>query len=263
VREKTMTGTGTGTGTGVGTGIDTVTGRGPGTRAGQTNPARPTDFARENWDLDFRSELYKQEFYMTPAWASGRNDMVDRWEDHNTQKELLNLLERRMPERAARLGSIIGEQQGPVMLGYFYELLKFAPATHPLTTELVSACFHLAGSVVMYFKDRFNRVRPWVLEPKLRPPISLPGHPAYPSGHSTQMHLMALTLAHLVPSAEQDLMDRAWDVAVNRERAGLHYRSDTEAGKRLAEQVFTILTTDCAMFKRILKKAKDTEWVGP
>ncbi|PYN99407.1 MAG: hypothetical protein DMD91_12810 [Candidatus Rokuibacteriota bacterium] len=205
--------------------------------------------------------MYKQEFYMTPAWTSGRDKMVVHWDDHNVQQELVDLLERRKPERPAKLGSIIDEQQGVVMLGYFFDLLKFAPTTHPLTTELVVACFQLAGSVVMYFKNKFNRVRPWVLESRLSPPIPYPGHPAYPSGHSTQMHLMAMTAAYLVPSAEAALMERAWDVAVNRERAGLHYRSDTEAGRALAHQVFAILTSDCAMFKRTLKKAKDTEWV--
>jgi hypothetical protein len=217
-------------------------------------------FDKKDWDLDFRAELYKEQFYGTRGWADRREKIVDRWYDSGTQQELDDLLKRRMPERPEHLGSIIGEQQGSVMIGYFYGLLPFAPASHPLTTELVSACFHVAGSVVMYFKNKFNRVRPWVLEPKLSPPIPLPGHPAYPSGHSTQMHLMAETLAYLVPSARPELMERAWDVAVNRERAGLHYRSDTEAGKSLAEHVFAILRTECELFRTTLEKAKATEW---
>src|SRR4029434_8252976 len=67
-------------------------------------------------------------------------------------------------------------------------------------------------------------------------------------------------LAHLVPSARQQLMDRAWEVAVNRERAGLHYRSDTVAGKSLAERVFAILTTECELFRTTLEKAMAAEW---
>ena len=162
-----------------------------------------------------------------------------------------------MPERSARLGGIIREHQSAVLIGYWYELLPFGPATHPLTTELVHATLHLAGSVAMYFKDHFNRVRPWVLEPRLSPPIfPLPGHPAYPGGLSTQMHLMALTLGCLVPSAAARLMEFAWDVAVNRERAGLNYPSDTEAGSVLAERVFRVLTTECDRFRENLEVAK-------
>jgi prolyl oligopeptidase len=217
-------------------------------------------FSRENWDLDFRAELYKEEFFKTPTWMRTRNQLVPHWDDSQTRQELDDLLGIRMAERPAHLGRIISEQQGLVMVGYWLDQLKYAPTTHPWTTELVAACFHLAGSVVMHCKNQLNRVRPWVLEPRLSPPIPLPGHPAYPSGHSTQMHLMALMLAYLAPEAEPDLKRIAWEVALNRERAGLHYRSDTEAGRSLASHIFRILTTECANFQSILKKAKDTEW---
>jgi prolyl oligopeptidase len=132
-----------------------------------------------------------------------------------------------------------------------------------VTTELVVACFHLAGSVAMFFKHRFNRVRPWVLAPELTPPIPLPGHPAYPSGHSTQMYLMARVLAHLVPRSGARLETVADNVAVNRERAGLHYASDTEAGKFLAERIFEILTHDCDRFTSALATAQRDEWRRP
>jgi hypothetical protein len=115
----------------------------------------------------------------------------------------------------------------------------------------------LAGSAVMYFKNKFKRVRPWVLA-NLSPPIPLPGHPAYPSGHSTQMHLMAYLLAELVPDPA-GLDDIALDVAVNRERAGLHYPSDTAAGKKLAGKLFKILKHECPTFERTLEAAR-AEW---
>jgi hypothetical protein len=165
-----------------------------------------------------------------------------------------------MSERPAHLGDIIREQQGRVMVEYWFKHLGFAPITHPLTTELVVACFHLAGSAVMYFKNRFERVRAPVLDPKLSPPIPVPGHPAYPSGHSTQMHLMAWLLADLVPDEEIAVMAIAEDVAVNRERAGLHYPSDTAAGKKLAKRIFGILKTECPMFQRRLESARVSEW---
>src|SRR5262249_47708805 len=143
----------------------------------------------------------------------------------------------------------------------WFSTLGFSPATHPLTTELVVACFHVALSAVMHFKDRFSRVRPWDLA-DLNPPIDKPKHPADPSGHSTQLHWMALLLAELVPDKRRELRRTAKRVAVNGDRAGVHSPSDTTAGQILAERLFRILTTDCALFKSTLEEARNTEWSG-
>jgi hypothetical protein len=162
----------------------------------------PLHFLRKDWDLDLRAELYKEEFYRTPEWSK---DLVDRW-DSSTRDELAVLRRRKNEERARHLGEIIREQQGPVMIGYWYDALRFAPKARPLTSELLYGSIYLAGSVATYTKSLFNRVRPWVLAPDLSPPLpSLPGHPSYPSGHSTQMHLMALVLAHLAPASRDQL----------------------------------------------------------
>lgn len=214
------------------------------------------EFHRNNWDLNFRAELYKQEFYATDAWAASvRNPLVGPW-DTSTTAELKYLRELKEQERPAHIGEIVREQQGPVMIGLWYDLLEIGPTSHPLTAELVHATIYLAGSVATCLKDSFNRVRPSVVAPDLSPPIPLPGLPAYPGGHATQMYLMAETLAHLVRDREADIMAIAKNVAVNRERAGLNYPSDTKAGKRLAERVFGILRSECATFEAVLTKAK-------
>jgi hypothetical protein len=223
----------------------------------------PRHFLRKNWDLDLRAELYKQEFYATRAWASNRDQLVAPW-DSSTTEELKDLRLLKKKERSAHIGEIIREQLGPVMIGAWYERLEINPVSHPQTSELLHATIYLAGSVASYFKARFNRVRPWVLAPDLSPPIPSPGLPAYPGGHAAQIHLMALTLAYLVPDRQGQLMVIADRVAGNRERAGLNYRSDTEAGRKLAEDIFKILMSECAMFRSTLDKAKrDTPWDPP
>jgi hypothetical protein len=219
------------------------------------------EFLREDWDLDFRAELYKQEFYTTKAWASTRDALVGRW-DSSATEELRQLRQLREPERLAHIGEIVTEQQSLVMVGLWYDLFGIGPKSHPRTSELLHATIHLAGSVAGYFKDRFNRARPWVLAPDLFPPIPSPGLPAYPGGHSTQIYLMARTLQYLVPNKTTEITPIADRVAANRERAGLNYRSDTEAGKELADRVFEILTSDCEKFMSLLEEAKRTEW-GP
>jgi hypothetical protein len=221
------------------------------------------EFLREDWDLDFRAELYKQEFYTTKAWASTRDALVGRW-DSSTTEELTQLrqLREQEQERLAHIGEIVMEQQSLVMVGLWYDLFGIGPKSHPRTSELLHATIHLAGSVAGYFKDRFNRVRPWVLSPDLFPPIPSPGLPAFPGGHSTQIYLMARTLRNLVPDKTTEIMKIADNVAANRELAGLNYRSDTVAGKELAERVFEILTSECEKFMSLLEEAKQTEW-GP
>jgi hypothetical protein len=70
----------------------------------------------------------------------------------------------------------------------------------------------------------------------------VPGHASFPSGHSTQAHLMALCMGDVLatlPGAQQQVVtDDLWTladrIARNREIAGLHYESDTQAGRAIA-----------------------------
>jgi hypothetical protein len=89
----------------------------------------------------------------------------------------------------------------------------------------------------MYYKGTFNRPRPSQLCPALAPPIAVPGHASFPSGHATQSMLMALCLIDVLPVVptpntagnvwEEDLKVLAHRIARNREIAGLHYRIRT------------------------------------
>ncbi|MEO0913414.1 MAG: hypothetical protein AAFY59_10560, partial [Pseudomonadota bacterium] len=107
------------------------------------------------------------------------------------------------------------------------------------------------------FKRRYARPRPSQLHPALMPPIDPPKHAAFPSGHSTQAHLTAHILKHLMPDMvrhhygawdagsqsrpeiERDpLFDMAERIARNREVMGLHYVSDSVAGEKLAKALY-------------------------
>jgi hypothetical protein len=221
--------------------------------------ATPTEFLLKDWNLDLRAELYKREFYMTRTWMYERDRMVHPWADRITD-ELAALRHLKEVERQDHLGHIVREQYLDVLVGYWFDLLEIGPRSHFRTTELLRATISLAGSVSTYFKARFNRVRPAAIGPDLAPPIPSPRLPAYPSGHATQAHLMARTLAHLAPAKSKPIMDLAADIARNRERAGLNYPSDTVAGEDLARQVFDVLTDECVLFRSTLQHTSDTEW---
>jgi acid phosphatase (class A) len=95
-------------------------------------------------------------------------------------------------------------------------------------------------SVLLYFKKLFNRPRPTAVLPAIQPPVPVPWHAAYPSGHATQAVVIASLLAKLSPKAGRDLMNFALEVGRNREVAGLHYPSDTGMGIKLGKQLAEI-----------------------
>ena len=135
----------------------------------------------------------------------------------------------------------------------YFDATKF-----PLTSKALSRSFRDISDIVLSAKLKFNRVRPSVLEPSLDPVIPIPGHPSYPSGHSTQSYFLAYFFAQLEPQKKDKLLAEASNIAKNREIAGLHYPSDTAAGKALAEQFMTILLKN-KEFVSLLEAAKK-EW---
>lgn len=141
---------------------------------------------------------------------------------------------------------------GRLITDYFDEK-KF-----PNTAEFLKESFNDLNIIIMSQKQHFDRVRPSVLEPGLDPVLEVPGHPAYPSGHSTQAHFLAYALGELMPNRKQVLIDEAYQIARNREVAGLHYPSDTEAGKLLARQFLDLALRDPNLGP-LLTKAKQ-EW---
>jgi hypothetical protein len=108
------------------------------------------------------------------------------------------------------------------------------------TSILIDAMSQLGTVVGCHYKKKFMRPRPSQLEPRLRPSVDVPAWAAYPSGHALQNFLIAQALAVVTHSDEitVQLFNIAQRVAENREYAGLHYESDTIAGKQLATLMF-------------------------
>ena len=108
----------------------------------------------------------------------------------------------------------------------------------PKTAALAKAVNPDIEVVMFKTKLHFNRVRPSILDPRIRPPIKVPDHPAYPSGHSTQAFSWAYLLFELTPpDKHEEILASATQIARNREIGGLHYPSDTALGKRIARQL--------------------------
>jgi acid phosphatase (class A) len=100
----------------------------------------------------------------------------------------------------------------------------------PKTGELMSRVIHDSMVYMVEFKLKYARPRPYVVEPKLKVAQPLP-HGAFPSGHSFGSFVNAEILARLAPDRREDLMNAAHEFAWSREMLGVHYPSDSEAGK--------------------------------
>ncbi|OGR40969.1 MAG: hypothetical protein A2X28_06485 [Elusimicrobia bacterium GWA2_56_46] len=87
-------------------------------------------------------------------------------------------------------------------------------------------------------KDRFKRPRPFESAPDLKHCLDRIGGPSYPSGHATVARIYALVLSHLVPVRRSEFLARADEAALNRVISGVHYPSDIEGGKKLADAVY-------------------------
>lgn len=105
-------------------------------------------------------------------------------------------------------------------------------------------------------KYHYNRPRPSELERSLKPMLSVPDSPSYPSEHAAAAQAAATVLAHFLPAEAQTFQTMAEQAGWSRVQAGLQYPSDYHAGldlgRRVAEQVIAKAKTD----------GSDIPWVG-
>ncbi|MBK8209915.1 MAG: hypothetical protein IPK78_07915 [Rhodospirillales bacterium] len=103
---------------------------------------------------------------------------------HQELDELIELIE----YRAGVLAEASAQRAG--MLDYFRGILPFSQQSHPYTVDLAQSALRVAQFVVMHFKQRHNIPRPSQLSPALLPPLAVPPHASWPSGHATEAWLL-------------------------------------------------------------------------
>lgn len=100
---------------------------------------------------------------------------------------------------------------------------------------------------IYLFKRRDCRARPWTDCANLnamfanRALKNYPGHPSFPSGHATLAYVFAYLIGYKHPGQLQALEAEAACVAKRREIAGVHFESDSDAGKHLARQMVDLM----------------------
>jgi acid phosphatase (class A) len=154
-------------------------------------------------------------------------------EETRSELDRMQLISARLRDERSRARILLEAEADPRDL-LLAEGLIPEPESAPTLWEVLDR----AGGEATYFalreKRKFSRLRPATLRPELGSTIPDPPHPAYPSGHSTQIHTLAGLLATLRPECEGAYRLFAAGVAFRREIAGVHFPSDTRAGEILA-----------------------------
>lgn len=111
----------------------------------------------------------------------------------------------------------------------------------PKTTELLARVYRDAMVYMVDLKLRYARPRPHHLDPRIQADDQTIPHGSFPSGHSFASHINAGVLAKLDPQKRSEFFARAHELAWSRELLGVHYPSDSEAGRVLAEDFVRFL----------------------
>ena len=199
-------------------------------------------YPAQGWDPEMDAVAELPNFFEIGGW---RDDLIEPPPGPDeTAQEIEVLLERQKQlkepaERLVRLPEI--QLEATEDCPFLRRLVTPTPSGSFAGTDiLIRAMFQLGTIVGVYYKKKFMRPRPSQVNPKLRPVIDVPDWAAYPSGHALQYFLVAKALSTVVHSDELSLQlfSVAQRVAENREWAGLHFPSDTDAGRRLAFAIF-------------------------
>jgi len=168
-----------------------------------------------------------------------------------TRAELDELLALQTARTAADVAAARADRKTEIQR--FYGALGFPDGVDPdlpLLRTLAARVEDDTRPYVRAAKEKFRRLRPYEIEPRLEPCIdNVRGDLSYPSGHANYGYVMAYLLREMVPEREHQLMARADEFARQRMVCGVHFRSDLEAGRKGALWLIAAFNGDPAYRK--------------
>lgn len=156
-------------------------------------------------------------------------------EDQSDYAQNLSLQNSRTPDDCARaatevkitLASFFGSPFGPLS---DQEVSRY--------NQLFESLYLEANGYISITKQQWQRPRPYIAHPDLKPCIKLESSFSYPSGHSALAEFYARALIVLFPDRADVLKARAKQIALDRNIGGVHYPSDIRDGNLLGDQIF-------------------------
>ena len=111
-------------------------------------------------------------------------------------------------------------------------------------SEDISKIVETGAGVSRFYKNKFQRIRPWQLAGELgidinhmKFPSDTMQTPSYPSGHSLQSRLVAEYYIRKYPQHKKGLIAAAEECGQGRVKAGWHFPSDHEVGVMIAVEI--------------------------
>ena len=102
---------------------------------------------------------------------------------------------------------------------------------------LLNVAVHDAAIAIMDAKYAYWGTRPDQYDENFKPLIPTPPFPGYPSGHATASSTAATVLSHLFPADAAQFQKIANECAESRFYAGIHFRTDNDAGLELGKKI--------------------------
>ena len=155
-----------------------------------------------------------------------------------TIEEIADLISKTGARKSEQEEEIIRQLTPGGLITEFMILIQDTKVVPDILNQFLLALLDEISGPIFHAKFHYNRIRSYQLFPQLTPGfmplVKFPMHPSFPSGHSTEAHFIAQVFEDIC-GKNQSLGDLAWRIGVNREIAGVHYRSDTTGGKIMAE----------------------------
>lgn len=131
-------------------------------------------------------------------------------------------------------------------IGSWYNIASQRIFEHHLDTNAPQAAriyallgvTHYDALVACYdAKYTYWAMRPFMADKNVVTLFPTPNHPSYPAAHGCMSGAIAATIGGLFPAEAQAIHDRADEAGMSRLWAGIHFRSDIEAGLKLGRSV--------------------------
>jgi hypothetical protein len=171
-----------------------------------------------------------------PAWGSAAflTDLA----------EIRALSDTRTPEQQAIALQWNYPTGSPTPPGYWNEVASNYIAEKGLDERAAARVYAFTGGAVMdaliacwEAKYHYWLIRPSQADPAITLSFGLPNHPSYPSGHSCVSASAATVLTAFFPRHRKELDAQVDEAGLSRMYAGIHYRFDISAGKKLGVDV--------------------------
>jgi acid phosphatase (class A) len=208
----------------------------------------------KSWRPDLFALLGVAEFAKT-GWQSKITSIEPKaFTDPSEERDLL-ALQANDVRRAERFSEIL-DQDGRLNV-YFAHTLMVSPTAHPHTLRVLEMAYQIGGMIAVHFKDRWKRARPQQVCPVI--------HADHPRAGASVVSEWAFDAeppdsGRIVAgrSARRAAAQKAGRAYRRESGDGVHFKSDSEEGERLATQAMTLLKEDkvCPIFMREVEAAK-------